>query len=222
MKQYLPLLPVLQMLSMSPCATAQEPREPPVGIETGKHGETHYTVDRNGCRFTWTVFDGELNRGVVRHRSDCAFPISGHEPSIAALLKQVLRHKDGAWEFHTLNWGRLFGDGARDSTMAERLALAALSSDGWNRSTGRPRGGDINRWVKALGESAAIHVELRSLFRNMGLRLEIASVEKVLVLEAGQLPFFPRLSAAGARPSDKLPFDCQIWFSVRRAGGVKP
>jgi len=43
----------------------------------------------------------------------------------------------------------------------------------------------------------------------------MASVEKVLVLRAGQLAFFDRLQKGGALAGDKLPFDCQVWFTIR-------
>jgi hypothetical protein len=221
MNQSCRLLLVFPLLWMTPCASAQTPAAPWVESGRSANGDSDYSVNWDSCRITWTVFENEINRGVVRHRSNCNLPLAEQAPAIAALLDRVLRHDGGLWKFGTLNWGRLFGDGARDPTMAERLSSAALRSNSWNRTTGQPRGGDINGWVKILGEKASIHDELRRAFEAAGLRLEFASVEKVLVLKAGELPFFSRLQAAGARPSDKVPFDCQVWFSVRRAGETR-
>jgi hypothetical protein len=31
------------------------------------------------------------------------------------------------------------------------------------------------------------------------------------------LPFFERLQEEGTQPDDKVPFDCQAWFSVQPA-----
>ncbi|MBE0657694.1 MAG: hypothetical protein IH602_08375 [Bryobacteraceae bacterium] len=217
------LVVVPLLLSALPGAPQDPSARPRVVVDPSSNpGETRFTSAVDGCEITWTVFESPANRGVVRHRSDCSIPLSAAKPAIAALLQRILQHNAGAREFRTLSWGRLLGDEARDPTMAERLSVAALRSDGWNRATGRPRGGDINGWVKTLAESAAIHDVLRAAFNAAGLRLEIASVEKVLVLKASDLPFFPRLKAAGAGPSDKVPFDCQIWFSVRRTDGLGP
>jgi len=46
-----------------------------------------------------------------------------------------------------------------------------------------------------------------------------ATVEKVLVQRARLLPFFQQLREAGVQPEDRLPFDCQAWFSVRHTAG---
>ena len=66
-----------------------------------------------------------------------------------------------------------------------------------------------------------IYPELRALFREYGRDIEMASVEKVLVLRAGQLPFFDRLQKGGALAGDKLPFDCQAWFTIRGGGSAE-
>jgi hypothetical protein len=33
-------------------------------------------------------------------------------------------------------------------------------------------------------------------------------------MEAGKLPFFDALTMHGVQAKDRLPFDCQAWFSV--------
>ena len=100
--------------------------------------------------------------------------------------------------------------------LAVRLALAAKRSPEWDAARGAPRGGDINGWVRKLANDALIYEELRPVFREVGLEIRCASVEKVLILPAGKLPFFDKLREAGAQAKDKLPFDCQTWFSVSR------
>ncbi len=172
-----------------------------------------YTIASDDCRISWTVFGSETNRGVIRHRSDCGLPLAEQAPRIGKVLRKVME----AGAFRTLSWGRLYPDGARDATMALRLAAAAVRSKEWDRTRGVPRGGDINGWVRRLANDASIFEELRPLFRDAGLEIELSSVEKVLVLQAGQLPFAGSLREAGARPNDRVPFDCQVWFSVRPA-----
>jgi hypothetical protein len=102
-----------------------------------------------------------------------------------------------------------------------RLALAAKRSVGWDPIKGRPRRGDINGFVRALVNDGPIYHELSSIFRQSGLRLQVVTVEKVLVSQAGQLAFFDELKAEGVRPGERVPFDCQTWFSVRPEGGAR-
>ncbi len=180
--------------------------------------ETTYTISSGDCRISWTVFGSEANRGVVRHRSDCGLTLGEQAPLIGKLLSRVMASGTDAVEFRTLSWGRLYPDNARDATLSLRLALAAKRSADWDPVRGEPRSGDINGWVRKLAGEASIYEELRPVFRNSGLEIRLATVEKVLVQRAKLLPFFERLREAGIRPEDKMPFDCQAWFSVRPAG----
>ncbi len=184
--------------------------------------ETDYRIVVQDCRITWTVYSSEVNSGVIRHRSDCALSLGEQAPLIAEVLRKVLEVQGEAAPFRTLSWGRLFPDGSRDSTMAARLAVAAKRSPHWDSARGRPRNGDVNGSVRTLANDAGIYEELRPVFAQAGLELRLSSVEKVLILPAGQLPFFERLRNSGVRPADRLPFDCQTWFSVRPIGTNKP
>ncbi len=177
--------------------------------------ETNYTAVAGDCKISWTVYGSEANRGVARHRSDCGLTLGEQAPLIAKVLRKVMDTKGEAAQVRTLSWGRLYPDGARDATMAVRLALAAKRSAEWDAARGAPRGGDINGWVRKLANDAVIYQELRPIFRESGLEIRLATVEKVLVQQAKLLPFFERLREGGARAGDKLPFDCQAWFSVR-------
>jgi hypothetical protein len=181
--------------------------------------ETVYSVTTQNCSVSWTVYASELNRGVVRHSSQCRLALEEQIPLMAALLRTILDTDPHAAAVRTLSWGRLYPDGEGDVTMAERLALAAFQSPGWDRVEGRPRQGDLNNWTRALAMEASIYQELGSLFRDAGLEVHLASMEKVLVDRADRLPFFGALMAAGAQGSDKVPFDGQVWFSVGPPGG---
>ncbi len=206
-------------LGMAPvCLEAQQGKVAEAGVSV-EHDDasrqTVYTVRSGDCRISWTVYGTETNRGVVRHRSDCEGPLGEQAPWIGLVLHKVLESEGAGWEFRTLSWGRVYGDGQKDATIAVRLATAARRSTGWNAVAGKPKGGDINGWVRKLGRDSDIAAELRQVFASAGLKLEIASVEKVLVDRAGRLPFYGILSRQGVRPADKVPFDCQLWFSVR-------
>jgi len=182
--------------------------------------ETDYTIVSGDCRITWTVYRTEANRGVIRHRSDCGLALAEQAPLIGKVLRKVMAADAEAAGFRTLSWGRLCPDGARDTTLPARLALAAARSAEWDKAKGAPRGGDVNGWVRKLANEAPIYEELRPVFSKSGLDIRLTSVEKVLVQPAERLEFFEKLREGGVRASDKVPFDCQTWFSVRPAGGV--
>jgi len=180
--------------------------------------ETAYTISTGDCRISWTEYESGTNRGVVRHRSDCGLTLGEQAPLIGKLLRKVTESGADTAGFRTLSWGRLYPDGARDATLSLRLALAAKRSADWDPARGAPRSGDINGWVRNLANEARIYEELLPIFRESGLEIRLATVEKVLVQRAKLLPFFETLRDAGTRPEDRVPFDCQAWFSVRPAG----
>ena len=183
--------------------------------------ETDYTIVSGDCRITWTVYKTEANRGVFRHRSDCGLTLAEQAPLVGKVLRKVMATGVEAAGFRTLSWGRLCPDGARDTTMPARLALAAKRSAEWDAAKGAPRSGDVNGWVRKLANEALIYAELLPVFSQSGLEIKLTSVEKVLVLPAGRLPFFEKLREGGVRAPDRVPFDCQTWFSVRPSGGVR-
>jgi hypothetical protein len=98
--------------------------------------------------------------------------------------------------------------------MSFRLAVAAFASSGWDKIRGRPTQGDINRFTRDLANQARIYPELQELFAGFPRRVTLSHVEKVLVLKAGQLPFFDQLKKLGVKAADRLPFDCMAWFAV--------
>ena len=183
--------------------------------------ETDYTIVSGDCRITWTVYRTEANRGVIRHQSDCGLALVEQAPLIGTVLRKVMATGVEAAGLRTLSWGRLCPDGARDTTMPARLALAAKRSAEWDAAKGAPRSGDANGWVRKLANEALTYAELLPVFSQSGLEIKLTSVEKVLVLPAGRLPFFEKLREGGVRAQDRVPFDCQIWFSVRPPDGVR-
>jgi hypothetical protein len=177
--------------------------------------ETSYTIGSGACRITWTVSATEANGGVIRQRADCGLPFAEQVSLISKVMRRVMGSDPEAAKVRTLFWGRLYPDGARDSTLAVRLALAAGRSAQWDAARGAPRNGDANGFVRQLANDALIYEELRQAFQQSGLEIRLVSVEKVLVLPAGRLPFFESLQEGGLRAEDRLPFDCMAWFSIR-------
>jgi hypothetical protein len=184
--------------------------------------ETRYTIGSGACRITWTVSATEANRGVIRHHAACELPLAEQAPLISKLMRKVMESEPEAARFRALSWGRLYPDGPRDSTLAARLALAAKRSAQWDAVKGAPRNGDVNGFARQLANDASIYEELRRVFQQSGLEVRLVSVEKVLVLPAGRLPFFESLREGGVRAQDRLPFDFMAWFSIGKAGPPGP
>lgn len=180
--------------------------------------ETTYTAVSGTCRVAWILSGVELNRGVVRHRSQCGLPLAEQVPLISAVMDRVLQDARGADAPRTLFWGRLYSGGQQDYVLAMRLALAAKRSKLWDAARGRPRAGNVNLLVRQLANEAPIYPELRAMFRARGRDIQVASVEKVLISPAGQLPFFDQLPKTEFNAADNLPYDCMTWFSIAVTG----
>jgi hypothetical protein len=71
---------------------------------------------------------------------------------------------------------------------------------------------------KRLSARARIYAELAEVFESRGFDIMVSSVEKVLVVDAEKLPFYPYLKAMGVKPEERLPFDCQMWFRISSSG----
>lgn len=179
---------------------------------------TRYTITRGNCSITWTAYSSELNKGVVKHSSQCLEPLSSQLPFLTEICRDFLERDLNAAAFHTLFWGGLVPErGPASLEMPLRLALAAYRSPEWDAKKGKPRKGDINRFVKDLANRELIYPELKELFARFQRSITLASVEKVRVLEAKKLPFYDQLRQQGVQAEDKLPFDCMVWFSVSPA-----
>jgi len=177
--------------------------------------DTIYTATNGSCRVSWVISGFETNRGGVHQRLECSLPLAEQIPLISKVMSRVLQDHAGADMPHTLYWGRLYPDGKPDATLALRLALAAKKSGEWDSARGRVRAGNVNKLVLKLANEALIYAELRDMFRARGLDIQVSDVEKVLVMPARQLPFFERFPVGEVKPTDKLPYDCMTWFSIR-------
>jgi hypothetical protein len=75
----------------------------------------------------------------------------------------------------------------------------------------------MNAFVLTLMSQTDMFSELHQLLAGLHLRMKVSGIEKVSVAAAGSLPSFAEhLAPAGVSPSDKVPLDCLIWFSVER------
>jgi hypothetical protein len=175
---------------------------------------TIYSISSQGCTIEWIARNSEI--GVIKCQTRCALPLSQQLPLLTLICNEFFSKDKNALAFRTLFWGRLAPDRSTPATheLSLRLALAAHKSLGWDAKRGRPKNGDINRFVRDLANREKIYPELRALFENFHRSITFSSAEKVLVLEAGKLPFFDQLNHYGIKASDRLPYDCLTWFSV--------
>ena len=178
---------------------------------------TRYHVSLGDCSIIWIAYDTEFDRGVVKNQTDCNVSLAEQMPILNIICSKFLNEDRNAPVFRTLFWGTLFPEraaGARE--MSYRLALAASRSPEWDKAKGKPKQGDLNRFTRELANQAKIYPELTELFATFNRTVTLGYVEKVRVLNAGQLPFFPQLERQGVKAIDRLPFDCMSWFSISK------
>ena len=173
---------------------------------------TAYIAASSACRVSWEVFLDEPYGGEIRRYSDCNRSWNDEMPLLSDIVAEVFKDPARRRQVRTLTWGRLAPDGAKDTPMAVRLALAAAGTLQWSRTLGRPKTGDINRFIRDLANEARIYPELETVLAEAGMAVTVRTVEKVLVGPAGKTAFFEALSKEGIRSADKIPFDCQVWF----------
>jgi hypothetical protein len=192
-----------------PAATLALLLAPPAITRTEAPQGPVYTLQDGSCRIALETFTSDLNRHVLHYRPSCPLPFAELAPRLALLFRHLLDHDPQPARFTTLFWGRLHPDAAHDPTLARRLALAALASPDWNPSSGQPRSGHANPFIRDLANQTLLYRELHDAFLAQNYEIRLSSVEKVLVLPARQLPFLQRNTPA------RLPFDAMTWFSLR-------
>ena len=176
--------------------------------------ETIYSLGDAACGLSLTVYQSAINRGIVAVRSQCVLSWQRQLSLFAKGLAKVLEDEKQTRTFRALSWGRLAPDQRVPQEMSYRLALAAFESPLWDKKRGRAKTGHENKFVMELADKANIYRELKLIFEALNLSLRFSSAEKVLVMEAEKLPFFDALKMHGVQAKDRLPFDCQTWFSV--------
>ncbi len=166
---------------------------------SGSGVETAYEIRPSGaCRIRWVVSRSGVNVGIAQYRAQCNLSLKEQMPAQAKILARVLA---GEPQFQTLFLGRL----AAWPELSQRLAAAAQRSAGWDAKAGRPKTGALNPFLLELASApdSDLFGEWKRIFEDHRLTLQVAGVEKASI---------------GA---DKLPYDCLIWFSVRKTDRSK-
>jgi hypothetical protein len=176
----------------------------------------YYSLQDSTGSYTVSVYLNELNRGVFRYRYKGTNPLQLQIEAMQTVLNTVFKDTSLHINLHTFIWGALSKSAQNDFLMSKRLVLAAAKSDAWNKKTGKPFKGHENPFVLKLANQAQIYPELSTLFRKFGYKTKVSGVEKVFIQPAEKLHFWDEISGR-ANKNDKLPFDCQTWFSIEKA-----
>lgn len=104
--------------------------------------------------------------------------------------------------------------------VARGLSLAAAQSSQWDGQRGWSDSGYANGFVRDLlnVRGTELYGPLQSAFAAWHIRLDVASIEKVLMAIPADLPYGARLLAAGADPAERVPFDAVVWLRLLRDG----
>ncbi|MCP3874217.1 MAG: hypothetical protein GY699_13810 [Desulfobacteraceae bacterium] len=178
---------------------------------------TYKTLASDQKEIALVTYQTELNKDVLRLRSDSQAPLKEQLNILSSLLNDVLKkEKDQA--FKTFFIGRLImAFGKNNSQMSERLAMAAYDSDLWDNTKGRPMSGHENTFCITLSNQSLIYPELSKVFFKHGYAIQVSGIEKVLIDRVDRLPFSKILKEKGMEDAIRLPFDGMTWFSIKKA-----
>jgi hypothetical protein len=178
--------------------------------------ETYYIIGEDKIKsISITTFQTELNKGVLRLRSGSDLPLDQQIEQLSKILDRVFKDEKKE-EQHTLFVGRLiYAFGENNPQMSERLALAASKSPLWDKTKGKAVSGYDHVSVEKIANDSMIYPELKELFKKHGFDIKVSGFEKILINTPDRLPIGDALLKKGVSPSDRLPFDCLTWFSLK-------
>jgi hypothetical protein len=172
--------------------------------------ETVYRIEDGSCHIRWTVYNSELNEGIVRQQTDCKSPLAMQADLVVSLLDRMLSDQGASTTFHTL----FLGDLGSFPEMSARLALAAKRSRDWDAVLGRPKSGTLNEFFLKTTNQSQIYDELTAAFHHFHLQILATSVENVVISRAAKLSFHTEIERQGVKAEDKIPSGGLVWFSV--------
>jgi hypothetical protein len=95
--------------------------------------------------------------------------------------------------------------------LAHTLATAAYHDPAWNAKKGKPITLEINHYVARVLHNPELLAPIENVMARHGYRISGVSVEKVLVGDFRDLPFYEGKTRAGL-----IPFDAQVWLRLRK------
>jgi hypothetical protein len=188
-----------------------------------KNNDEAFVAEQEGCRIQWNAVELKPLAGEARSRrllrvKRCKLPFD----SELALHRAILKAIDAKWRlssFDTVSWGSFQSDG--DISWNLPIALAcAKSRDYRDYRLHYPhsRLKSLNSLFVVEANRLGVFMPLKNLFRELGLEIELASVEKVFTPKAGELPNYQELRALGIARDAKVVWDvADSYFRIRKA-----
>jgi hypothetical protein len=178
-----------------------------------KSQNTSYAITDSIESLILNVSKNDLNKSVIKYMYKGTRALSLQLPKLDGLFYSVFNDDENDYDFSTIAWGRLSDGFRREFTLSKRLVLSAKKSPDWDTKSGIPVSGYKNDFVKSLKDEFSI--ELAPLLKKYNYEIIALSVEKVLVGPAGKLEFWDEIKSQ-VGPEDKVPYDCQLWFIIRK------
>jgi len=176
--------------------------------------EKRFIVQTESCTVSLTLFDTDINRGIIKYRNPCNFDPQRDIPIFKVLLTAVL-DDNRTDSLRTLSWGRLTPALNKHSILGRRLAVAASKSEMWDKQVGKSHEMGENNFVRDLLNRENIFKEVKDIFRKFDIEMQVVNVEKVLVYNAEELPDFDFFQRHEIEKHDQIPIDCQIWIGLK-------
>jgi hypothetical protein len=182
-----------------------------------KKSDFAFVVEIGGCRIQWNAVEMK-EPGAKKHlsvRRCCPIPFSEQIPFHRAILKEIFS-KWPVTEFDTISWGS-FGQ-KTDWSWSIPIAIASSKSKEFkNYQKNYPNVViNINRLFVKLANDTNAYNDFRQLMLEFGADIELSSVEKVFVLPAGDLPFYPSLKDQGINAKARVIHDVAFsYFKIK-------
>lgn len=165
-----------------------------------KHEDYRTTYSIKAIPIELEVMQG-VNEGIWRIRSNSDRSIDWQISVMDKLLSRALSdQKKPPRTFMTSRLEESFGN---NRELSRRLSLAGKTSPLWAAFVGKMASAhwdattiNGNKEVKTILNEKDVFRELVEMFKKHGLMIKVSHVEKVLI------------------DKNKLPFDCQLWFSI--------
>lgn len=166
-----------------------------------------YRIELEDCEIKWLLRTTQEEAGVVQDYSTCSLPVDQQLPHIKKIVHEIAEFSltSPPIRFLAMNYLKQLPE------MAMRLGVAVAQSPRWNSDTGQLRDNHtpkaFNSFIQDIANEQLIYRELKQVFNDVGLDIEIMDATNTLIKPAGQLPYYEQLKVLGIQPQDQIPYD---------------
>ncbi len=184
-----------------------------------KKGDYAFVAETEGCRIQWNAVEMKEGEGsnYLAVRRTCSLPFSDQIPMHRAILKEIFSKWDIKF-FKNISWGS-FGN-EWDWSWCIPIAMASWKSPEYAEYRSKyPRWetSPLNNIFVNLANDTDAYQNLKKLFQEFGVTIELDSVEKVFAGKAKELPFYSELKARGITGNPRLIYDVAFsYFKIKQ------